>query len=167
MKKLFIKQQVFSLGGHFTVKDENEQDRYIVEGSFLSIPKTFTISDVHGQTIGTITKKVFSFLPKFFIEIDGEETLTIEKELTLFKSRYHIDAKELDVQGDWWNKNFEIVRNGQTVATISEKWFTWGDSFEVDIYDEALEHTIISLVIAIDFVKQEENNAAASSGSTS
>lgn len=166
MKKLFIKQRVFSLGGHFTVKDEREQDQYIVEGSFLAIPKTFTISDIHGRTIGTITKKVFSFLPKFFIEIAGEETLTIEKELTLFKSRYHIDAKGLDIQGDWWNKNFEIVRKGEVVATIEEKWFTWGDSFEVDIYDESLEHTILSLVIAIDFVKQEESNAAASSSSS-
>ncbi|WP_086348738.1 LURP-one-related/scramblase family protein [Candidatus Enterococcus clewellii] len=166
MKKLFIKQKVFSLGGHFTVKDELEQDRYFVEGSFLSIPKTFTISDTHGQQIGTITKKVFSFLPKFFIEIAGEETLTIEKELTFFKSRYHIDAKGLEIQGDWWNKNFEILRKGEVVATIEEKWFTWGDSFEVDIYDEALEHTIISLVIAIDFVKQEEQNAAASSSSS-
>lgn len=163
MKKLFIKQQVFSLGGHFTVKDEREQDQYVVEGSFLSIPKTFTISDTYGQQIGTITKKVFSFLPKFFIEIPGEETVTIEKELTLFKARYHIDAKGLEIQGDWWNKNFEILRKGEVVATIEEKWFTWGDSFEVDIYDEDLEHTIISLVIAIDFVKQEEQHAASSS----
>ncbi|MGC6770008.1 LURP-one-related/scramblase family protein [Enterococcus sp. LJL128] len=166
MKKLYIKQKVFSLGGHYTVKDSREQDQYIVEGSFLSVPKTFTILDMNGQTVGTITKKVFSLLPKFFVEIDGEEALVIEKEFTLFKSRYHISAKDLEIQGDWWNKNFEILKNGSRIGSVSEKWFSWGDSFEIDIFDDELEHTIISLVIAIDFVKQQES-AASSSNNTS
>ncbi|MEI5990963.1 LURP-one-related/scramblase family protein [Enterococcus crotali] len=162
MSKLYIKQKVFSLGGHFTVKDEMEQDKYFVEGSFLSIPKVFTIKDLNGNTIGTITKKVFSLLPKFFVAVDGKEQLTIEKKFTFLKARYLIESEDLEIQGDWWDKHFQITQQGKIVATINEKWFTWGDTFEVEIHDESLEHTIISLVIAIDFVKQEES--ASSSG---
>ena len=43
MSHLYIKQKVFSLGERFTVKDEHEQDKYFIRGSFLSIPKTFEI----------------------------------------------------------------------------------------------------------------------------
>ncbi|AKN53125.1 hypothetical protein AB434_0720 [Heyndrickxia coagulans] len=43
MKQLYMKQKVFSLSGKFTVKDQQERDVYYVEGSFLQIPKTFSI----------------------------------------------------------------------------------------------------------------------------
>ncbi|GGM23617.1 hypothetical protein GCM10011351_06750 [Paraliobacillus quinghaiensis] len=164
MNKLYIKQKVFSLGGNFTVKDESEQDKYVIEGSFLSIPKTFTIKDTAENEIGTITKKVFSFLPKFFVEVHGEEVVTIQKEFSFFKSRYHIDGRGIEVQGDWWDKNFEVVSHGEVVGQVNEKWFTWGDTYEVIVKDESLEHIIISLVVAIDFVKQQENSAAANAG---
>ncbi|MFD1901861.1 LURP-one-related/scramblase family protein [Enterococcus termitis] len=163
MSRLYIKQKVFSFGGHFTVKDENEQDKYIVEGSFLSIPKVFTIKDLNDQVIGTITKKVFSWLPKFFVAVDGKEELIIEKQLTFFKAKYQIDSEDLTIQGDWWDKQFTILRRGKVVAAINEKWFTWGDTFEVEVYDETLEHLVISVVIAIDFVKQEEAASTSSS----
>lgn len=35
MKQLYIKQKVFSLSEKFTVKDEQERDRYFVEGLSL------------------------------------------------------------------------------------------------------------------------------------
>ena len=38
MKELYIKQKVFSLGEKFTVKDDQENDVYFVEGSFMKIP---------------------------------------------------------------------------------------------------------------------------------
>ena len=109
--------------------------------------------------------KIFSFLPKFFVEVDGKEVLTISKSLTFFKARYQIDMAGLEVRGDWWDKKFEVTRNGKVVAAVDEKWFTWGDTFEVAIHEAELEHIIIALVIAIDFVKQEEV-AAVSSGAT-
>ncbi len=43
MKQLYMKQKVFSLSSKFTVKDRQERDVYYVEGSFLRIPKTFSI----------------------------------------------------------------------------------------------------------------------------
>jgi uncharacterized protein YxjI len=35
MRQLYIKQKVFSLSGKFTLKDQEEKDRYYVEGSFM------------------------------------------------------------------------------------------------------------------------------------
>lgn len=42
MKQLDIKQKVFSLSGKFTVKDQQENDVYYVEGSFMQIPEERT-----------------------------------------------------------------------------------------------------------------------------
>ena len=41
--KLYIKQKVFSIGERFTVKDEFGNDRYFVEGEWLSRSFAFGI----------------------------------------------------------------------------------------------------------------------------
>lgn len=162
MKQLYMKQKVFSLSGKFTVKDKAEQDAYYIEGSFLQIPKTFTIMDPARKEIALITKKTFSFLPKFFVEVDGREVLTIKKKFSFFKAHYTIDAAGVDVRGNWWDMNFEVLQNGNVVGSVSKQWFTWGDSYEMQILDESMEHFIIALVVAIDCVKADEAAAAAS-----
>ena len=164
MKNLYIKQKVFSLSGKFTVKNQQEQDVYFVEGSFLQIPKTFSIMNTSRDEVALITKKVFSFLPKFFVEVNGKEAVTIKKEFSLFKPRYTIDAAGIDVKGNWLDMNFQVLQHGEVVGNVSKEWFTWGDSYKVQIINEEMEAIIIALVVAIDCVKADQ--AAASSGAT-
>jgi uncharacterized protein YxjI len=165
MRKLYIKQKVFSIGEKFNVTDANQETVYHVQGSFLKIPKQFTIYDRHDQIIGEITKKVLALLPQFTVAIAGASDIVIKKELTLFKARYHIEAEEISVQGNWWDMDFEVIRDGLQIAVINKRWVSWGDTYEVTIQDERYEKMIIALVVAIDCVKADDN-AAASSAST-
>ncbi|MEK5392680.1 LURP-one-related family protein [Margalitia sp. FSL K6-0131] len=164
MKQLYIKQKVFSLSGKFTVKDEQEKDVYYVEGSFMKIPKTFSILNTTRDEVALITKKVFSFLPKFFVEVNGREVLTIKKELSFFKARYTIDSAGIEVHGNWWDMDFQVFQHGELVGKVSKEWFTWGDSYKVQILNEEMEAIMIALVVAIDCVKADD--AAASSAAT-
>ena len=164
MKQLYIKQKVFSLSGKFTVKDQKERDVYYVEGSFLQIPKTFSILNTTREEVALITKKVFSFLPKFFVEVNGREVLTIKKEFSFLKARYSIDAAGIEVHGNWWDMNFQVLQHGEVIGRVSKEWFTWGDSYKVEIMNEEMETIMIALVVAIDCVKADQ--AAASAAST-
>lgn len=164
MKNLYIKQKVFSLSGKFTVKNQQEQDVYYVEGSFMQIPKTFSIMNTARDEVALITKKVFSFLPKFFVEVNGREVLTIKKEFSFFKARYTIDAADIDVHGNWLDMNFQVLQRGKVIGQVNKEWFTWGDSYKVQIWNEEMEAIIIALVVAIDCVKADQ--AAASSSAT-
>ncbi|WP_010095485.1 LURP-one-related/scramblase family protein [Ornithinibacillus scapharcae] len=165
MKQLYIKQKIFSLSGKFTVKDQEENDVYYVEGSFMKIPKTFSIMNVTRSEVALITKKVFSFLPKFFVEVNGQEVLTIKKEFSFFKARYTIDAVGIEVQGDWWDMDFQVLQHGEVVGKVSEKLFTWGDSYKVEILNEELEAIIVAIVVAIDCVKEDQAAAASAMSS--
>lgn len=159
MKKLYIKQKVFSIGEKFTVMDEQQNPRYYVEGSFMKIPKTFRIEDEQGREISKITKKTISLLPKFFVEIDGQEMIEISKHLTFLKAHYSIEAEGLSVEGNWWDMDFIVEKDGRRIADINKRWISWGDTYEVTILDETYEHLVISLVIAIDRVKEDERAA--------
>lgn len=163
MRQLYIKQKVFSLSGKFTVKDQQENDVYYVEGSFMKVPKTFSIMNTARDEVALITKKVFSFLPKFFVDVNGQEVLTIKKEFSFLKARYTIDAAGIEVQGNWWDMDFQVLHHGEIVGEVSKEWFTWGDSYKVQIIDEELETIIIALVVAIDCVKADQAAASAAS----
>lgn len=47
---------------------------------------------------------------------------------------------------------------------MCKEWFTWGDSYKVQIIDEEMETIITALVVAIDCVKADQ--AAASSAAS-
>lgn len=152
MKTLYIKQKIFSLGGKFTVKDENQEDVYYIEGSLMKIPKSYSIKNAGMDEVALITKKMFSFMPTFFVETVGQEDVTIKKEFTFFKPKYTINAIGIDVQGNWWDMNFKVVQNGEVIGVVDKKWFTWGDSYQIQIMKEETESLIIAIVVAIDCV---------------
>ncbi|MDX8045374.1 LURP-one-related family protein [Gracilibacillus sp. S3-1-1] len=164
MKELYIKQKILSINEKFTVKDQQENDVYYVEGSFLKIPKSFSVLNAAGSEVALITKKVFSFLPKFHVEVNGQEVLTIKKELSFFKARYSIDAAGIEVQGNWWDMEFEVSQYGEVVGKVNKEWFKWGDSYKVQVLNEEMETIIIAIVVAIDCVKADQ--AATSSATT-
>ena len=160
MRQLYIKQKVFSLSGKFSVKDAEENEVYFVEGSFMQIPKRFSIMDVARQEVAMITKKTFSFLPTFFVDVQGQETVMIKKEFSFLKARYTIDAAGIEVRGHLWDMDFEVYQNGKLIGGVSKKWFTWGDSYELDILDDEMETLLVALVVAIDCAKAAQSAAA-------
>ena len=157
MKKFYIKQKVLSLSEKYTVKNEQGEDAYFVKGSFMHIPKSFSISNITSEEVGIVTKKIFTLLPKFFVKIKGQrQTLTIRKKFSFFKPKYTIDASDIEVKGNWWEMNFQLIKQGEVIGDVSKAWFTWGDSYKVQVLDEANETTILSIVIAIDYVKADQ-----------
>ena len=67
MRQLYIKQKVFSLKGKFTVKDQQEKDIYYVEGSFMQVPKTFSIMNTARDEVALITKRCSAFYQSFWL----------------------------------------------------------------------------------------------------
>ncbi len=89
MNTLYMKQKVFSLRGRFSIKDADENNLYFVEGSFMKLPKSFTISDKNGYEITTITKKTFSFLPTFYVRCRGGGDVNDFKRVHVLQAALH------------------------------------------------------------------------------
>lgn len=96
------------------------------------------------------------------VEVNGQKVLTIKKEFTFFKARYTIDVAGIEVHGNWWDMEFEVLQHGNVVGRVNKEWFSWGDSYKVQIINEDMEAILIALVVAIDCVKAEQAAAAAS-----
>ncbi|MGT2934786.1 LURP-one-related/scramblase family protein [Streptococcus castoreus] len=159
MKTFQIKEKMWSLGGTFTITDDLGIPCYRVEGSFLSIPKTFTILDMQGNQVSHIEKNFLTFLPKFEISLANGQQFFIEKDFTLFKPHYTIKNLNMEVQGDFWDMDFSLLVNGRAVAEISQEWFRMTSTYNITVYDDTYSDLTISLVIAIDYVKELERNS--------
>ena len=158
--KLYMKQKVFSFADRFYIKDEEGRDRYYVEGELFSWGKKLHVYDESGQEAAFIQQKVWSFLPRFYVYIDGEEVAEIVKELTFFKPSYSIEGLNWSVSGDFWDHEYEIYEGNDFVVSISKEWFTWGDSYVIDIADHVDARYALAVVLAIDAVIAQANAAA-------
>lgn len=119
---------------------------------------------MQGQEVSRIEKKPFSFLPQFEVILAYGTSFTIKKALTFLKSRYHVQGLDMTVIGNLWDLDFSLQKSGQEIANISQNLWYLTSSYTVDIYDEAYSDLVISLVIAIDYVKEQK--AAQSSSSS-
>jgi uncharacterized protein YxjI len=161
MRRLFVDQKLWSLRERFTVNDEHGGAVYTVEGSLFQIPKQFTISDSAGRERARVWKKPVSWLPRFFVEVDGKQVATIAKQLTLLRPRYTIDGPGLTVVGDYWDMSFELRLGGDVVGRVDKKWMAVRDQYAIEIERPEDELLVLGIVLAIDYVKRAEQSAAA------
>ena len=158
--KLYIKQKVFSFRDRFTVKDESGTDVFAITGEIFSFGKVLHIEDMQGRELLTIRQRLFTFMPRFEIERGGDVIAEVAKEFTFFKPSYVIEGTPFTVQGDFFDHDYEIMRDGRAVAHIYKEWFTWGDSFVVDIHDSGSVDVLLLLAVSIviDCVMDANNN---------
>lgn len=159
--RLYIKQKVFSIGAKFSVKDEYGNDRYFVEGEILTLGRKLHIYDIDDNEVAFVRQKFLSFMPKFTVEVGGEEIAEIVKEFTLFKPKYYVEGLDWNVDGELFAHDYVITSGDEEIVSIHKAWMSWGDTYELDIADNADEITALAVVLAIDTVLDSTNTAAA------
>lgn len=164
--KLFMKQKVFSWTDRFAIWDEREQNRYYVEGEFLSWGKKLHIFDLNQREVAFVRQKVWAFMPRFFIEIDGREVFQIVKRFTFFKQKYELEGLNWHVEGDFWAHDYAVFDGSRLVMRLSKHWFTWGDSYELDVINPEEELLCLCIVLAIDAAIEAEGTASTAGSSS-
>lgn len=158
--KLYMKQKVFSFKDKFTIKDEQGNDKYYIEGEFLSFGKKLHIYDMNYNELAFVRQKILAFMPKFTVEVGGREIAEIVKKLTFLRPKYYVDGLGWEVNGDLFSHNYSIFSGTNEIVSISKIFMSWGDTFELDIKDDGNEVIALAVVLAIDAVMDSQNNIA-------
>ena len=159
--KTYLVKQKFRLGGErFDIKNDLGMVEYQVEGSFLKIPKTFTIYDVAGEQVSEIRKEVLTFLPRFKIQLRNRDSFYIRKKLTFWKDKYEFDNLGLRIEGNVWDLNFKLLDDcNQVIAEIKKELFHLTSTYTVTVYEDSYADLVISLCVAIDYVEMLESQS--------
>ena len=156
--KLYIKEKVFSWGDKFYVKDALGNDKYVVEGEVFSLGKKLHVYDLMGREVAFIKQELMTFLPCFTVSAGGGEIARVKKEFSFLFPRYTIEGLGWEIEGSFWEHEYQITRDGEPIVTITKEWMTWGDSYELDIRDPLDEIVALAVVLTIDCVREAQRN---------
>lgn len=158
--RYILRQKIFSLSDKFYIKDEKENPRYYVESKIFSFGDKLKLFDLEGTELTYIEQKVLRFLPEYNIYKLGKLVATVKKELTFFRPKFNIESKygDFTIEGDFFGHDFSILKNGKPVAFVSKKWFSFTDTYCVDIVADEDHPFILSLAIVLDQVLHDNHN---------
>jgi uncharacterized protein YxjI len=161
MTAYFIKQAVFSWADRFSIKNEAGEDCFIVQGKVWSWGHDLTMTDESGNEVAQIKQKMWSFMPTYEIFSDGRLEAKLTQKLSLVRQKFTVDGLGWQIVGNLLDHEFSVLgMDGETIATISKEWFTWGDSYRVEVNPEARHSLVLALVIAVDAVAADNDSAS-------
>lgn len=151
--KLLFKQRAFSWLDSYDIYNEEGATVYTVKGQ-LSWGHCLKIYDVHGQEIGTVKQRLWTWQPQFELYLGDTYAGSIRKQFQLFSPTYHIDGNGWRVEGDVFEWDYRILNpSGYTVAAISKELFRWTDTYVIDVQHPQDALYALMVVLAIDAEK--------------
>ncbi|MBQ7336034.1 MAG: LURP-one-related family protein [Clostridia bacterium] len=156
--KLYIKQHVFTWGDRFSIYDEAGNEKYFVEGEVFTLGKKLHLMDLVGNELAFIYQKLFSFLPRYYINRNGHDLAEVVKHFTFFSQEYSVEGLGWSVTGDFFAHDYQIAGGGSLIASVYKEWFTWGDAYAIEINPGIDEIAVLAVVLIIDAVISDSNN---------
>ena len=152
--RYIMKQKVFSFGDRFAIRNENGDDVFFVNGEVFSLGHKLSFEDPQGRELLFISQKLLSWGPTYELYRGEEHVATIQKELfTLFQCTFdvHVDGQgDLEAQGNLSDHEYTVTRDGMPVAQISKQWFSWSDTYGVDVAEGEDPVLILASTVVID-----------------
>jgi uncharacterized protein YxjI len=149
-----MRQKLFALTDDYNITDANEQDVYFVDGKLLSLGKNLSFQDMERRELAHIQQKLLNWGPTYEITHNGELAAVVKKELfTLFHCVFHVDEpghEALTAEGNFSDHEYVFTRAGRQVASVSKQWFTFADTYGVDVSDGEDPVLILACTVVID-----------------
>ena len=151
-----MKQKLFCWGDDFTIKDDQGRDVFFVDGKAFSIGEKLSFQDMAGNELAFIRQKLLAWGPTYEIYRGSELAAIVKKALfTFLHCKFTVDVPgpdDLEAEGDFLDHEYRFTRGGRTVATVSKQWFSWTDTYGVEIADEEDNVLILASSVVIDMV---------------
>jgi uncharacterized protein YxjI len=155
-----IKEKFWSWGNDFGIEDVDGNLCYYVDGSAFSWGDKLSFQDAQRKEVAFINQKLLSWKPRYQIIIDDKVFAEVIKEWTWLKKRFTLDVpgpNDYTIVGSFWEHEFTFQRSGRTVATVSKEFWSWADSYGVNVIDGEDEVAILCTCIVIDQILHDES----------
>lgn len=151
-----LQQRFWSLGDDFIIRDGDGIDRYQVDGRAFSFGNKLSFQDMAGHQLAFIRQRLLAWGEAYEIERPGETPTSVKKEhFTFFTCKFAADGpgtNDYEASGDFLDHEYEIRNQHGVVATISKRWFSWTDSYGVEVAEGADVVMLLAIAVVIDLV---------------
>ncbi|MFC6347200.1 hypothetical protein [Vagococcus carniphilus] len=151
-----MKRKVSNPSETFTVTNRNEKDVYGVSVNSVENSQLITIHKSENQQVAMVTKEQSNDGSTFIVEVDNKKVFIIEKGLVQGTSKYIATSDELTIDGDLFGMSFNVMLGYRKVAKVRKRWTSIGDSYEITIFEDDNEASLVGLVTTLDYIKSNE-----------
>jgi uncharacterized protein YxjI len=156
-----MRQKLLSLADNFTIKNEQEQDVFLVKGKLFSFGDKLSFQDLAGNELVFIEQRLLNWSPTYELWKQGELLAVVKRELFSFiHHRFTVDVPgpdDLEAEGDFLDHEYTIARGDHVVATVSKRWFSWADTYGIETVDGADDVLILATAVVVDMVCHDDN----------
>lgn len=159
--RYIMRERILSWGDDFTIKDADGRETYKVDGKVFSFGDKLSFQDMEGNELVRIEQKLLSIGPQYEV-IRGNETVAVVKKhlFTLLRARFTVDVlgpDDLEARGNFLDHEYAFERAGREVARVSKKWFSFSDTYGVDIDQGEDDVVILASAVVIDLVSHPDD----------
>jgi uncharacterized protein YxjI len=156
-----MRQKLLSLADSFTIKDENERDAYVVKGKLFSFGDKLSFLDAAGNELVYIDQRLLNWGPTYELWRGADLLAVVKRQLFSFiHHRFTVDVPgpdDLEAEGDFLDHEYAFTRGDRVVATVSKKWFSWTDTYGIEIADGEDAVLILASAVVVDMVCHSDN----------
>jgi uncharacterized protein YxjI len=152
-----IRQNLISIGDDFWIENAEGKKAYKVDGKVLKIRKTLVFEDAQGKKLAQIQQRLLTIRDTMAVDdAEGNEIAKIQKALiSPFVDRWSVKVKsgeDLAVSGSILDHEYTIKQGKVKVAQVSKKWFSFTDTYGVEIEEGQNHILILAVAVAIDMM---------------
>ena len=150
--KFRMREKLMAIGDDFWIEDDEGNQLFKVNGKAMRMRETFLLEDASGNELAKIQEKKLSVRDKMTIE-RGSTRATVHKRLLGIRDHFIIEVdggEELKAHGNIVDHEYEIERDGDTVAMVSKKWFRVRDTYGVQLAEDQDVALILAITVCVD-----------------
>ena len=168
-RSLFTSTKVFSLHQHTDITDGNEEVVYQARSKAISLHDKTDLYDAAGRHISHIEKKLLSFHERHYVTMESGLSFELSNELFhLVRDITNIEGLGWQLRGNLWGLNFALFdQYDNVIAVIGQKMFSLHDKYCIDIYQPEQEQIVVTILVALQHMIRDRENASSGSGSAS
>ena len=135
---------------------------FFVDGKVFTIRNRLVFENMEGHELAVIQKKLLSWGPTYEIYRNGHLAAVVKKHLfTLFRCKFTVDVPgpdDLEAQGNFLDYEYTFRRGEREVGQVSKRWFSWTDTYGVEISDGEDDVLVLASAAVVDQICHEDKN---------
>jgi len=152
---------MFALGEDFTIEDDSGRPAFEVDGKVMTLREKFELKDRSGNVVATIRGKLVSLRDKMDILRDDRVAATVTKALfSPLRAKFRVDVaggEDLRIDGSIFDHEYTIRRGDDVVAQVSKRWFTFTDTYGIDIAPSEDDALVLAIAVALDEMAHDKD----------
>ena len=152
-----MREKMMSIGDDYWIENAEGKKVFKVNGKAARLRDTFVLEDAQGNELSKIQEKKLSVRDKMTIEWGGSRA-TVHKRLLGIRDHYVIEVdggEDLKAHGNIVDHEYEIERDGDTVATVSKKWFRVRDTYGIQLAEDQDVALILAITVCVDAMARD------------